>query len=49
MRNLAREVDKKYTIAVKYPNIDRGNPDGVRFKSNVLIGRCIFMNHSQLL
>jgi hypothetical protein len=36
-------------LAVKYLNIDLGNPDDVRFKSNVLIGQYIFMNQSQLL
>ena len=29
-------------MSVEYPNTDRGNPDDVHFKSNVLIGRCIF-------
>jgi len=34
--NLVWEVDNKCIIAVKYPNIDQGNPDDVQFKSNVL-------------
>jgi hypothetical protein len=36
-------------LAVKCPNIDRGNLDDVCFKSNVLIGQCMSMNQSQLL
>ena len=46
LHNLAWEVDNKCIIAVKYPNIDQGNPDDVYFKSNVLIGRCIFVHIS---
>jgi hypothetical protein len=47
-RNLARKVDNWCTIAVKYPNIDRGKLSDIRIKSNILIGQCIFMNQSQL-
>ena len=44
--NLAREVDNYCIITVKYQNIDWENPYDVRFKSNVLIGWCIFINQS---
>ena len=38
---LIKHYDHRTILRV--PNIDRGNPDDVRFKSNVLTGQCWYI------